>query len=212
MKLVKTLIAIAAIGVGSQAFGKAYPGLEVGFTFREVKIIVEDISRTPAAKIGLTTEDIERKARLKLLSLGLKVISVDELQSPTGSYIYINANITPSAVSYTVKLRKYANHFGIPLSLGTGKAFDPQQGQGGRVGLHGGSKKVILDGVELVVEDFMLNYLESNLKYDETFRDKKLKDIDRTILRAANNSWQKKERVPSLDNWIKRYKALMNQK
>ena len=42
MKLVKALIAIAAIGVGSQAFGKAYPGLEVGFTFREVALVVED--------------------------------------------------------------------------------------------------------------------------------------------------------------------------
>ena len=85
MKLVKALIAIAAIGVGSQAFGKAYPGLEVGFTFREVKVVAEDLDED-AKKIGLTKEDIERTVKLKLLTRGFKVLP-EVASSPTGSHL-----------------------------------------------------------------------------------------------------------------------------
>jgi hypothetical protein len=126
MKFVKTLIAIAAIGVGSQAFGKAYPGLEVGFTFREMDVVVEDPGEE-AKTIRLTRADIERTVKLKLLTRGFKVVPTGD-DSPTGSYLYIVVNNIGEAVSISVRFEKLAAHFGIPNDRGTGSVFAPGQG------------------------------------------------------------------------------------
>ena len=105
MKFVKTLIAIAAVGVGSQAFGKAYPGLEVGFTFREVKVVVEDPGED-AKKIGLTEEGIERTVKLKLLTRGFKVLP-DGGWSPSGSYLHAKISVVGGAFHLEFALNKY---------------------------------------------------------------------------------------------------------
>jgi hypothetical protein len=210
MKLVKTLIAIAAIGVGSQAFGKAYPSLEVGFTFREVALIVEDPGEH-AKKIGLTEEDIERTVKLKLLTRGFKVIPEGEF-SPTGSYLHIESHVVGSAFRLRVNLSKYSAHFGIPYNRGTGTSFDPSQGSYSSTGTHGGDKKFILEWLEGVLDRFILDYLESNLKYEATLKDKKLRDIDRVIKGAADAEAKSGLLYPAQTAWYKRYNALMKEK
>jgi hypothetical protein len=211
MKLVKTLIAVAAIGVGSQALGEAYPGLEVGFTFREVLVLGGDCTED-AKKIGLTVEGIERAAKLKLLSRGFKVLPKGEF-SPTGSYIDIHAYVVGAALRLGTSLQKNAEHFGIPLNRGTGIGFTPRQGTYAPLGIHAGDKKFILDTLEENLDDFILDYLESNLKYEATFKDKKLRDIDRVIKGAVEAAVRNSE-VPlvSQGEWYKRYFALTNPK
>jgi hypothetical protein len=212
MKLVKTLIAIAAIGVGSQAFGKAWPGLEVGFTFREVKVVVEDPGED-AKKIGLTKEDIERTVKLKLLTRGFKVLPKlpEGEKSPAGGYIYVQLNVVAEAAGCDVSLRKYAHHFGIPSNRGTGLYFAPRQGVYASAGTHGGNKKFILDYMEGVLDIFILDYLESNLKYEATLKDKKLRDIDR-VIKGAADAEAKTGLYKSQAAWYKRYNALMKEK
>jgi hypothetical protein len=209
MKLVKTLIAIAAIGLGSQAFGEAFPGLEVGFTFREVQVLVEGLSED-AKKIGLTREDIKRTVKLKLLTRGFKVVS--ELESPpTGSYLYIQVSVVSSGFHLNIKLNKYPWHVGIPSERGMGGLVTPAQGLYSATGSHGGDEKYILDGLEDFLDRFILDYLESNLKYEATLKDKKLRDIDRVIKGAADAD-AKKRLYQSQTEWYKRYNALMKEK
>ena len=211
MKLVKALIAIAAIGVGSQAFGEVFPGLEVGFTFREVALVVADLSED-AKKIGLTEEDIERTVKLKLLGRGIKVVPKGE-GSPTGSFIYISMNIVGPSNVTKIEFNKYALHFGIPLNRGTGVRFIPRQGIYASAGTHGGNKKFILDYMEGVLDKFILDYLESNIKYEATLKDKKLRDIDRVIKGAADAEVKAGvSPYTSQTAWYKRYNALMKEK
>jgi hypothetical protein len=210
MKLVKTLIAIAAIGVGSQVFGKAYPGLEVGFTFREVDVLVENLDEDEdAKKIGLTTEDVRRAAKLKLLTRGFKVIPKEEY-SPSGSYIYIRINLGPTGLAIGINLSKNPQHFGIPSNRGVGPYFKPAQGSYSGTGNHTGDKKFILDSLETFLDIFILDYLESNLKYEATLKDKKLRDIDRVIKESADTP-PKKYWITHKE-WYKRYDALMKEK
>jgi hypothetical protein len=206
MKVIQTLIAIAAIGVGSQAFGKAYPGLEVGFTFREMDVVVEDPGEE-AKKIGLTREDIERTVKLKLLTRGFKVVPTGD-DSPTGSYLYVVVNNIGEAVSISVRFEKLAAHFGIPNDRGTGSVFAPGQGTYSSLLIHIRNKKFILDFLEEHLDKFILDYLESNLRYEATLKDKKLRDIDRVIKRAADADL----RFNAHHQWTKRYNALMKEK
>jgi hypothetical protein len=206
MKLVKALIAIAAIGVGSQVFGKAYPGLEVGFTFREVNLI-SDVQDSDG-KGGVTKEDIERTVKLKLLTRGFKVLPKGSY-SPTGGYIYVNINVVDAAFGVSVQLEKFPHHFGIPPNRGTGSVFTPHQGVYSSTGTVGLNKKFILDYMEGLLDRFILDYLESNLKYEATLRDKKLRDIDRVIKGAADADIKNDKLFRSHSPWYKRYNALM---
>ena len=203
MKLVQTLIAIAAIGVGSQAFGKAWPGMEVGFTFREVWALAEDLG-PDAKKIGLTGKDIQRTVRLKLLTRDLKPVET----SPSGSYLYVRVSVASNAFHLLSRLRKFSLHYGIPLDRGTGSTFIPGKQGYAVVGTHDGSKKFILDALEVTLDLFILDYLESNLKYMDTFRDKKLRGVDRAMKGALP---PKAEDGFLLDEWLKRYDALMEE-
>jgi hypothetical protein len=210
MKLVQALITIAAIGVGSQAFGKAYPGLEVGFTFREVEVGSAVWFAESAKKlVDLTNEDLRRVVKLKLLTRGLKMLPKEE-SSPSGSALIVSIDIIGASASIGVELRKWAEHFGIPLNRGTGELFTPTQGTYRISGTHGNDKKFILDGVEEVLDRFILDYLESNLKYEATLKDKKLRDIDRVIKGAADAEAKTNNRNtrPQIA-WYKRYNALM---
>ena len=113
--------------------------------------------------------------------------------------------------------------------------FDPLQGTYRSTGTHGNSKKFLLETIEERLDKFILDYLESNLKYEATLKDKKLRDIDRVIKDAADADANKiKIGTLSLDDfidlevnpfdgsvpghsksqtaWYKRYNALMKEK
>ena len=75
-------------------------------------------------------------------------------------------------------------------------------------GIHSfGSKKFILDALEVPLDLFILDYLESNLKYEATFRDKKLRGVDR----AMKGALLTKTEDGFLDEWLKHYDALIEE-
>lgn len=74
--------------------------------------------------------------------------------------------------------------------------------------IHIRNKKFILDFLEEHLDKFILDYLESNLRYEATLKDKKLRDIDQVIKRAADADL----RFNAHHQWTKRYNALMKEK
>ena len=202
MKILHAIVVAAAIIIGSQASAEIKPGLEVGFTFREVMVVVEDPGEE-GKKIGLTKEDVERTVKLKLLSRGLRQVE----KSPSGSYLYVRVSVASNAFHLLSRLRKFSLHYGIPLDRGTGSTFIPGKQGYAVVGTHDGSKKFILDALEVTLDLFILDYLESNLKYEATFRDKKLRGVDR----AMKGALLTKTDDGFLDEWLKHYDALMEE-
>ena len=202
MKILHAIVITAAIVIGSQAFGEIKPGLEVGFTFREVMVVVEDPG-DEGEKIGLTKEDVERTVKLKLLSRGLRQVE----KSPSGSYLYVRVSVASNAFHLLSRLRKFSLHYGIPLDRGPGSPFIPGKQGYAVVGTHDGSKKFILDALEVTLDLFILDYLESNLKYMDTFTDKKLRGVDR----AMKGALPTKTDDGFLDEWLKRYEDLIEE-
>ena len=73
------------------------------------------------------------------------------------------------------------------------------------------NNKQILDTVEEQLDRFVLDYLESNLKYEATLKDKKLRDIDR-VIKGAADAEAKTGLYKRQVLWYKRYNALMKEK
>lgn len=235
MKTRHAIIGVVVSVIGPNTFGEAQPELEVGFTFREVDVVVENNYPTmskrlafhvdPGKRADLTTEDIERVARQKLSSRGLKSSERSAGGggiSPTGSFFHIRIEAVAEVVGtrrfgtgfhVRLSLVKLPVHYGIPDDRGLGKSVfvgNPY----GKIGIasivSGEDRKVILKTVEEQLDRLILDYLESNLKYAATFKDKRLRGIDGVIKDAIANG--QTTGIPSQVEWLKRYNALMKEK
>ena len=98
----KILLPIVLVLFASQVFGEAREELEVGFTFREMFLFVEDQLSEDAAKIGLTGKDIEMAVKLKLLARGIRTVD-DPIN---GSLLYIGANVLGDTFNFDLVFKK----------------------------------------------------------------------------------------------------------
>jgi len=99
---VRKLLPLVLVLFASQVFGEAREGLEVGFTFREMFLFVEDQLSEDAAKIGLTGKDIEMAVKLKLLARGIRTVD-DPIN---GSLLYIGANVLGDTFNFDLVFKK----------------------------------------------------------------------------------------------------------
>ena len=213
MKILHAVAVAASIVIGFQASGKAYPGLEVGFTFREVRVVVSDLT-DEMKKLGITEEAIKHTINQKLLSRGLKPVNA----SPTGSYIYIplTLGIAPrgnyASCFIHCSLAKNPSYYGLPIDRGLDSTVYTGT-YGNLVGSHPSlMKETILEGLKEILGRFILDYRESNRKYEATFTDKRLRGVDRAIKGNSFRLRQFSKTLDGIDQWRKRYEAMMKKR
>ncbi len=199
-----------------QAFGKVKPELEVGFTFWEMQVLVENPGKELESN-GLTKARIESTVKKKLLGKGFKLVET----SPSGSYLYVNVNELEPAFNVSLALRKFSGHYGISPYKGIGKVFTPGlQGDYTTIGKFSGrDHEYIFYALGKSMDDFIFDYLESNLKYELTRKDKELRGVDKVVYDAIEMvRTESKEdagfwpRFPShVQWWLRYYKLTGNQ-
>jgi len=156
MKIFTLLALVLSLGV-SNGFGKVYPGLKVLGDFRQIQLLVEDISPNKL----VTHKEIVNTAKLRLFSNNIKTLEFGP------EYIYLNVNLLPlnDGVNfvYNIKLAltKSSSTYGVSKTV-AGVVFEPNQGEYGYVGIcH--DKSNLLDAIKSRIDMFLVDYLESNM-------------------------------------------------
>ncbi len=199
-----------AVLLGNKAQGKAKPGLEVGFTYREVRVVMDEIPEG-MKKLGLNEQIITFAVRQKLMSRGLKPVEI----SPTGSFLRITFTfgVAPrgnyASCYVNCVLAKNPVYYGLPTDRGLDSPVYGF-GYGNLVGSHPGIiKETVLDGLKKNLAWFINDYVESNVAYDQTFNDLRLRGVDRAI---KGNSFRLRSvggDLKGIGEWRKRYEGLI---
>ena len=149
--------------------GKVKPELEVGFTFWEMRLLVENPKPDKSRPTGLTREMVENTVRRKLAEKGIRLVDT----APSGSYLYVNVNQLAASYNVDVRLKKFSEHFGISAEKGVGSVFVPGvQGYYSAVGKFSvPDYNAALRDLERILDSFLFDFLETNLKYEATIED-----------------------------------------
>ena len=134
--------------------GKVYRGLKVKGEYKALEVLVEYIEDD----LLVTTEDVERATKLRLMANGIKTIPESR-----SHYLYVNCIILDSgAHCIRVYLKKISNSYGVSESV-TGWSFAPNQGQ---YAVLGQSKRLthFFAALHHALDNFILDYLESNME------------------------------------------------
>ena len=105
--------------------------------YKELQIIVENVDKN---SVGITTKDLERTLKLRLMRGGFSARIDIELSKSVYFYISPDHGATP-------------DH--IPSVFRSG---------GIRTIVTGSTKSFLLESVETVLDDFILKYLEANME------------------------------------------------
>ena len=137
---------------------KKYDGLKVHGDHRILEPIVSPI---PKNRSGVTRTDILKTVRKKLWRSGIRP------ERPPDQYHFLEIDLVihSKGTNFTVEvsLKKMAQAYGYDPKV-VGKIITLPQGQYGLFGNAGRDKSYILDAVEQVVDKFLLDYKDSNLK------------------------------------------------
>ena len=162
--------------------GKVKPELEVGFTFWEMRVLVENPKPDKSRRTGFTREMVEKTVRMKLAEKGSRLVDT----APSGSYLYVNVNQLAASYNVDVRLKKFSEHYGISAEKGVGSVFVPGvQSHYSAVGKFSvPDYNAALRDLERILDSFLFDFLETNLKYESTMKDKKLRGVDLVIFDA----------------------------
>ncbi len=202
---------------------KAETGLEVGFTFREVWLVVEDPGSS-ARKIGLTKKNIESTVKRKLLNRGLRVVDGEI----NGSFLNVAVKVEGGAFSLDLAFRKHPDYyydFTDKYLVASAREKEGRSESSTRgderlslpvynTNLKGGRarhQKIVLQSVDKHLNAFILAYLKSNLKYEQTLGDGKLIGVDKVIsLSALREKSGVARSAPKYARWVARHEMLLN--
>ena len=165
--------------LGPILYAREDPGLEVGFTYREVYVGVPQIL-DQGNKLGVTKQDIEGILQAKLKSWGLRANSL----SLNGSYLQPELSVNGPAYAVKLKFHKIPKIFGVPLDSHLGSTCEPSRKDYETYGIHTRDKRIALKSLERVTNAMLLDYVDSNKRYEATRKDKKLRGVDKAIYAA----------------------------
>jgi hypothetical protein len=140
------------------AEAKKFSGLKVHGDYRILEPIVSEVPRN---KSGVSREDILQRVRQKLWESGIKP------ERPRNNTHYLDVDLVilskGTAFSVEVSLKKMSQAYGYdPREVGP--ILKLHQGGYGLFGNAGRSKSYVLDAVDEVMDEFLADYKDSNLK------------------------------------------------
>ena len=155
MKQLSILITLLiSLGLSSTCWGKVFKSLKVP-NYKNIQVLVEDVHEN---SVGITSENIETAAKLKLLRNGVKLTP---LSNP---YIYVSINV----VDVTLGARVLGVAYNIIIGLSKydiekGYTYTPLDSSISAIGLSTNLEdfRAYLDNC---LDKFILNYLESNME------------------------------------------------
>ena len=143
---------------GGVAEAKKFSGLKVHGDYRILEPIVSEVPRN---KSGVSREDILQRVRQKLWESGIK----PERPRNNTHYLDVELVILSKGTAFTVEvsLKKMSQAYGYdPRQVGP--IIKLPQGRYGLFGNAGRSKSYVLDAVDEVMEEFLADYKDSNLR------------------------------------------------
>ena len=154
MKAILTFLTLALFA--SPLLAKKYPGLKVRGNYKVMDVVVENVGNNT---LGLTTQDVERAVKLRLLANGIKGGKI------LGHQLYVRVGVlsTGNAFDLDVIFEKISFAYGVDEKV-AGISFTPNQGSYGSYGTAGRSKQAILEALNAQLDSFLLDYLESNIE------------------------------------------------
>ncbi|NDH16505.1 MAG: hypothetical protein EBY48_05400 [Opitutae bacterium] len=151
------LVAFFILGIQT-VDAKKFGGLKVHGDYRSLEPIISEIPRN---KSGVTTDDVLERVRQKLWQSGIKP---DRPHYKTHfmevDFVILSGG---NAFAVEVSLKKMAQAYGYdPREVGS--VVKLPQGKYGVFGNAGRDKSYVLDAVDEVVEEFIADYKDSNLR------------------------------------------------
>ena len=156
------LLTILLTVFSSFAWAKKYEGLAVLGDHKTLKTIVTVVSDSPE----LTTEDVRRVVKLRLLANGIKpsdrIFTEHHLHVQTSiARIEVGRRVVGYAINVGLSLKKRSIQYKVS-ELYVGSLFEPEQGEYGGLAIAPEARlKEIINGY---LDQFLLDYLESNVK------------------------------------------------
>ena len=141
-----------------EAEAKKFSGLKVHGDYRILEPIVSEVPRN---KSGVSREDILHRVRQKLWESGIK----PERPRNNTHYLDVDLVILSKGTAFTVEvsLKKMSQAYGYdPRQVGP--IIKLTQGRYGLFGNAGRSKSYVLDAVDEVMDQFLTDYKDSNLR------------------------------------------------
>ena len=172
--------------IGFGAFGKADPGMEVGFTFKEIFVALPEIS-IKDEELDISKKDVAGIVKLKLESWGLRANTM----SLNGSYLQAVVTVVEGAYAVEARFRKIPTIYGIPDDRYLGNTCEPAHQAYKSIGAHAGNKELVLEALGRVLNTLLLDYVDSNKKYKATRKDKKLRGVDKAIYGSIKMEFHK---------------------
>ena len=151
------LVAFFILGIQTVE-AKKFGGLKVHGDYRSLEPIISEI---PKNKSGVTTDDVLERVRQKLWQSGIKPDRpLYKTHFMEVDFVILSGG---NAFAVEVSLKKIAQAYGYdPREVGS--VVKLPQGKYGVFGNAGRDKSYVLDAVDEVVEEFIADYKDSNLR------------------------------------------------
>tara|TARA_Y100001934_G_scaffold281859_1_gene393118 strand:+ start:1155 stop:1829 length:675 start_codon:yes stop_codon:yes gene_type:complete len=165
---------------------EAIPGLEVGFTFGEIYVSPVNIINK-AERPAIEPRELERAIARKIAGHKLRRSPM----SLNGSFLQVELIVIENIFVLEVKLCKIPAIYGIDEDGVAGKTFISHIKPYRFSGIHAGDAKLIQNGLERTLGEFLEDYVDSNKKYHRMFKEKRLMGVDKRIYSSINMELRK---------------------
>ena len=206
----RKLLLLVLAPFASEVLGESREELEVGFTFREMRLFIEAPNpKQQAERIGLTKEEVETAVKSKLSDHEIRTTKErgHGLQRTlNGSHLYVDVHLAGSAYHIEIALKKSSFFYNLQDKY---RGIHPSVYQIKALGIADSGKEDVLKTLDRFLEAFIRDYLDSNLKYEQTYKTGHLLGVDKVILSAISHRKDEVGEVFITDRaWAARYNKL----
>ena len=165
--MILRVLIVVAIGLNFTfvAQAKQYEGLIVRGDYKKLNVACQVIEN----QWGITKTDIERAVKLRLLGNGVKMLPLPDDTSLWTHYLKVNLDSVGDVYTMNLRLLKL-NEVYADDAFFLGPLITPTQGSYGSFGKTP-SKVSIMNSLNSTIDDFLLDYIESNMAYLEDMQE-----------------------------------------
>ena len=164
--MILRVLIVVAIGLNFTFVAQAeeWEGLVVRGDYKKLNVACQ----VGENQWGITKTDIERAVKLRLLGNGVKMLPLSDDASAWTHWLKVNFQAVGDVYTYSLELNKvskvYANN-----AFFLGPVITPWQGTYGSFGKTP-NKADIINSLNSTIDDFLLDYLESNIEHREALQ------------------------------------------